>query len=310
MSNIDRYCKHLKKEYMLTSIKVFNPNFLTPLFPEKFLNCDSTSDCTVQGIRRTIIGSKKFVVGKELLPDYNNKDIDEVLDTVFDGDFRADEVVTMENNNKHISRWLKFAKLPYRHCFIENSVGGYLLEQKVNGFTYLYIDKNGSIEDHRVSIEFDGDTIHFVLKLNAEVSEIVDKNVAMSNGMIEHPLEAMRDRMKIWGFILLNALTYINTKNVSIETYKMTKSEAKRNKLPNVMIKQYDYHVVNIFHKKVVYEKLADVEAFSDSETTSHIRAHMVRGHFKQRKSGLYWWNPFLRCKKNQGFVDKDYIVH
>jgi len=23
--------------------------------------------------------------------------------------------------------------------------------------------------------------------------------------------------------------------------------------------------------------------------------AHYVRGHFKQRKSGVYWWSPFVR---------------
>ena len=32
-------------------------------------------------------------------------------------------------------------------------------------------------------------------------------------------------------------------------------------------------------------------------EITSHVgtAAHYVRGHFKQRKSGVYWWNPFVR---------------
>lgn len=26
-----------------------------------------------------------------------------------------------------------------------------------------------------------------------------------------------------------------------------------------------------------------------------NVAAHYVRGHFKQRKKGLYWWNPFIR---------------
>jgi hypothetical protein len=35
----------------------------------------------------------------------------------------------------------------------------------------------------------------------------------------------------------------------------------------------------------------------STGEITSHIgtAAHYVRGHFKQRKSGVYWWNSFVR---------------
>jgi hypothetical protein len=32
-------------------------------------------------------------------------------------------------------------------------------------------------------------------------------------------------------------------------------------------------------------------------EPIEHRSAHLVRGHFKQRKSGLFWWNPFVRGK-------------
>jgi hypothetical protein len=39
------------------------------------------------------------------------------------------------------------------------------------------------------------------------------------------------------------------------------------------------------------------------------MRAHMVRGHFKQRASGLYWWSPFVRGDKSRGFADKRYEV-
>jgi hypothetical protein len=35
----------------------------------------------------------------------------------------------------------------------------------------------------------------------------------------------------------------------------------------------------------------------STGEVTNHVgtAAHYVRGHFKQRKSGVYWWNSFVR---------------
>lgn len=39
------------------------------------------------------------------------------------------------------------------------------------------------------------------------------------------------------------------------------------------------------------------------------IRAHFVRGHFKIRKSGIFWWSPFLRGDAKQGLVMKDYRV-
>lgn len=32
-----------------------------------------------------------------------------------------------------------------------------------------------------------------------------------------------------------------------------------------------------------------------------------VRGHFKVKKTGVYWWNPFVRGDATKGFVSHDY---
>lgn len=39
------------------------------------------------------------------------------------------------------------------------------------------------------------------------------------------------------------------------------------------------------------------------------VRAHFVRGHFKIRASGVFWWSPFLRGDAKRGLVMKDYEV-
>jgi hypothetical protein len=39
------------------------------------------------------------------------------------------------------------------------------------------------------------------------------------------------------------------------------------------------------------------------------MRLHFVRGHFKHRKSGLFWWSMHARGSVKQGTVDKDYVV-
>jgi hypothetical protein len=39
------------------------------------------------------------------------------------------------------------------------------------------------------------------------------------------------------------------------------------------------------------------------------MRAHTVRGHFKIRKSGVYWWRPFIRGEVAEGFARKSYKV-
>jgi len=43
--------------------------------------------------------------------------------------------------------------------------------------------------------------------------------------------------------------------------------------------------------------------------TRTEMRAHMVRGHFKVRRTGVYWWRAFVRGR--HGTVDRDrYQVH
>jgi hypothetical protein len=39
------------------------------------------------------------------------------------------------------------------------------------------------------------------------------------------------------------------------------------------------------------------------------MRAHTVRGHFKIRKTGIYWWRPFIRGDVTSGFAGKRYKV-
>ena len=38
-------------------------------------------------------------------------------------------------------------------------------------------------------------------------------------------------------------------------------------------------------------------------------RAHLVRGHFKVRKAGVYWWSAHVRGDASKGWVNKDYEV-
>lgn len=44
--------------------------------------------------------------------------------------------------------------------------------------------------------------------------------------------------------------------------------------------------------------------------TSADIRQHIVRGHFKVRKGGVYWWRPFLRGSAEAGqVIRRGYIV-
>lgn len=58
---------------------------------------------------------------------------------------------------------------------------------------------------------------------------------------------------------------------------------------------------------------LSALESVNDrGVVTSHVgtAAHYVRGHFKQRKHGVYWWNPFIRGtgepRKRDAYIVKE----
>lgn len=289
---------------MLFSMKVFNPSFLKQTNGELCNTIVENINFSTETVRQGILRSKKFVVGESLLP-YSKISYSNMMKYIFgkdvdnNGMFISDEIA-----NKHHELYRKYSKLPYPEIFIENSIGGLLIQDKGEFFLITSVEPEGYINPIKVRITKD------VLNLGL-VSFTDISNFKLTEDYSSTKVEfAYSLYLYVTSYLTLNALLYINTKNVSNEVYKITKNEATKNNIPKVMAKYYDYHVVDIFHKKKNYEKLSDVVNYSKEELTNRIRAHMVRGHFKQRASGLYWWNPFLRCKTNERFVDKHYEVH
>ena len=47
----------------------------------------------------------------------------------------------------------------------------------------------------------------------------------------------------------------------------------------------------------------------SNEDDKNKMRLHWVRGHFKRRKSGIFWWNPHMAGNREAGFIEKDYSV-
>ena len=44
--------------------------------------------------------------------------------------------------------------------------------------------------------------------------------------------------------------------------------------------------------------------------TAADVREHFVSGHWKARRTGLFWWNPHWRGNPERGSVSHDYEVH
>lgn len=106
---------------------------------------------------------------------------------------------------------------------------------------------------------------------------------------------------EIWFW--LAALAMLNAKNGATSEYRpapeaLNRSRAKAGKPPLV-----DYHQLTL---RVGPRDRAEAR---EGHPHGGMRAHIVRGHFKVRKTGIYWWRPFNRGDASAGFAGKTYKV-
>jgi hypothetical protein len=104
------------------------------------------------------------------------------------------------------------------------------------------------------------------------------------------------------GFIL-SAIGLLNARNVvdtvMVDQRKLNKARVRRGKPP-----LFEHKVLKISHRQTV-------RAYGEGSRGDHgpLRAHMVRGHFKARRSGIFFWSPHVRGDLRRGQIDKSYDV-
>jgi hypothetical protein len=122
------------------------------------------------------------------------------------------------------------------------------------------------------------------------------------------PYTDNKERIDAGKQICIKAATFLfmlNCKNLYDSTFiplsnALQKSRIKRGKLP-----LFEYRICRLkLSENKFYTRLAQ-QGMSKNE----IRVHIVRGHFKCRKSGIYWWSPFMRGNPNLGIIEKDYNI-
>lgn len=64
-----------------------------------------------------------------------------------------------------------------------------------------------------------------------------------------------------------------------------------------------EYHVVDL--NKEIKQYLKQV----DGEVVHGVRFHWRRGHFKIRKTGIFWWNPHTAGRVAYGEIEKEYTA-
>jgi len=95
--------------------------------------------------------------------------------------------------------------------------------------------------------------------------------------------------------ILLNTRNGTNISDVDLS--KLNKSRAKSGKQPLL-----SHRIVNL--RESLCRRYGDT-----GRPTGRVRVHRVRGHFKVRSTGVFWWGDFVRGNPQAGMVTHDYRV-
>lgn len=132
-------------------------------------------------------------------------------------------------------------------------------------------------------------------------------------GLQEVPPEGVPDLIRLtrrlaradWageGTFLLAVIGLLNARNavetVAVDQSKLNRARIKRGKTPLL-----DHKILKIAQRQVK-------RVYPDGErdaTHAPMRGHFCRGHFKARKTGIFFWHPHARGHFSKGTITKDY---
>lgn len=97
---------------------------------------------------------------------------------------------------------------------------------------------------------------------------------------------------------LLNAKNAVETETVNY--HKLNRARIKRGKLPLM-----EHKILKIARR----QQQRVYGAVGTRGNYASMRAHFVRGHFKTRRTGIFFWHPHARGSFERGVIKKDYEV-
>ncbi|MNU19536.1 hypothetical protein D3C71_77650 [compost metagenome] len=297
------------KDMLISQRIVKDPDFMKLPGPQK------TWGSVLSEIRRDVLAGHKVLIGDYGLGRTEGISMAEARELLFGEDSRAAQ-------DKRDAVYSQFARPAFPIMVLESDsfvliVHEYkgkvdqttheAIEPGGRAFSVRSVDKFGIVATHRHVVIHNpsGKTRRFYLPETDWLKErsMLDENAKQ--------LENLLRRVIIFGWIACDVLTLMNCRNIQQIAYKPSRRELAH--LPKVLQPSFVYHMLNIQRTKKVYTSLDMLtdDAFT-RETKTNAKAHVVRGHFKETKTGLFWWNSFLRNNKNRetvGFVDKVYRI-
>lgn len=271
-------------------------------------------------IRVKIMHAEKFIVGTDQLSASNS--LTEMTSLY-------DEHVGLQKRNleQRVEIYNKFAKLPYPTIFLENNFCGILIETtKHNTITITNVTSGETLIQHlryTDAKQIANLNKHASVGVSTFEAPLYDGSINpfctvklhLHSKMAEEMFNSVKDDIMLRTKLLLlqlgEVLLFLNVTNKKVNKYKLNKQEVV--KIPKPLINKYEYHILDVYRDHAPYVDQNDIEKqmFYTTHEARERRAHFVRGHFKERATGLYWWNAFMRNARNakKGFVDKDYLL-
>ena len=99
---------------------------------------------------------------------------------------------------------------------------------------------------------------------------------------------------------LIATLALLNSRN-ACETQAVEVNNKRRRLLKKPLL--FSYHLL------CIPQRYKQRHLSASNAELMELRAHFVRGHFKLRKTGLFFWSAYQRGNPRLGFVHKDYVL-
>jgi hypothetical protein len=141
--------------------------------------------------------------------------------------------------------------------------------------------------------------------------EIQEKNVAALGE------EAGRQRSQDMAFndvaeeaaMATRTILLLNTRNVSVVKVNEPSAKLNRKRERNGKPPFFAYHTINIFLGKPLRVARAMSESEIRAKFATTLPQTMVIGHYKVRRTGVFWWEHHVRGHREDGVVEKGYVV-
>lgn len=150
----------------------------------------------------------------------------------------------------------------------------------------------------------------FMVPSSISCSVTADKGMHVKETSMRKSIEAKQIDIEVeveagstYGWAALCLLDFLNRNRSGLKKHVVTPKLTVKDKM-NRGKRRGARRYTHVYLDKVEYIK-NDVPVMR-----TDMQAHMVRGHFKRKKNGIFWWNPFVRGRgklnKREAYIVKE----